>query len=338
MMELMEASLLDVMQEPSFSAYATWDAAFISVAADVSQGMAYLHYHDVLHRDLKPANILLDAQWVAKVADFGTALTSKVLADDAVLPGTPMYMAPEVCRREASDKPIDIWSFGCVLVHMGARAPPYSTVDLKGKTPKQLIDMIGSGSVLPYDGLLKKANGTPDAVVELAKSCCGASPEQRPPSFESITEKLEEIIGGAEPRPIARIRGKRIIQTRLSESAAAAVESAPKRSPLVYANANYDKSYRDKSNSARNHVDLDATLNVGVELLSTFVKQETPSASAPAPEQPELPPPGDPVAPAPAPDAAEEEPPVNFFESFLATFSPPKPHRTDTFTNSNQFV
>ena len=84
----------------------------------------------------------------------------KLLTDDAILPGTPMYMAPEVCRREASDKPIDIWSFGCVLIHMGARAPPYSTVGLTGMTPIQLIEMIGSGSVLPYDGLLKDARNT----------------------------------------------------------------------------------------------------------------------------------------------------------------------------------
>jgi serine/threonine protein kinase len=41
----------------------------------IGLGIAYLHKNGIEHRDLWPANVLLDADFTAKLADFGLAIT-----------------------------------------------------------------------------------------------------------------------------------------------------------------------------------------------------------------------------------------------------------------------
>ena len=163
LMELMEANLNDVLYAPTFAQYNSWEGSLLVLATDVARGMAYLHKQSVLHCDLKPANILISAQWVGKVADFGqswqleaTAATATAAAaepsggggaDSRGLHGTPPYMAPEVVISRRYAPPVDVWSFGCVLAHMATRRPPYSGQGLR--SVDQVLDMIRSGHVAP---------------------------------------------------------------------------------------------------------------------------------------------------------------------------------------------
>ena len=64
----------------------------------LARALHHVHGHGILHRDLKPSNILLTAEGVPKITDFGLA---KLLDSDSgqtpteALIGTPSYMAPE---------------------------------------------------------------------------------------------------------------------------------------------------------------------------------------------------------------------------------------------------
>lgn len=80
------------------------------MARDAAQGMTWLHCSrpPFLHLDLKPANLLVDENYVVKVADFGFALIKQTKHDPSspqpVAKGTPIYAAPEVLLGKTFDE------------------------------------------------------------------------------------------------------------------------------------------------------------------------------------------------------------------------------------------
>uniref|UniRef100_A0A8C0J5K9 calcium/calmodulin-dependent protein kinase n=1 Tax=Chelonoidis abingdonii TaxID=106734 RepID=A0A8C0J5K9_CHEAB len=92
---------------------------------------AVLHCHQmgVVHRDLKPENLLLASKCkgaAVKLADFGLAI--EVQGDQQAwfgLAGTPGYLSPEVLRKEAYGKPVDIWACGVILYILLVGYPPF---------------------------------------------------------------------------------------------------------------------------------------------------------------------------------------------------------------------
>jgi serine/threonine protein kinase len=246
-MELMEASLADVLQLAAFEQYATWKGSLYSIASDVSNGMAYIHFNNMLHRDLKPGNVLLDAQWVAKIADFGTVFkevdAKKAGSDGGDIQGTPPYMAPEIVKMNTYDKPVDVWAFGCMLAHMASKRPPYSWLT-HIQTPRQLLQVVASGEYSPLE-LMLESESTPEKIKELAKQCCQPGPIMRP-TFEQISGLISAAIGDSEdPRPVARIKNKRPLRTSLSDSGG----SDRTNSKDNYRPSSMDQSYRDKFKS-----------------------------------------------------------------------------------------
>uniref|UniRef100_A0A2N9IGP9 Receptor-like serine/threonine-protein kinase n=1 Tax=Fagus sylvatica TaxID=28930 RepID=A0A2N9IGP9_FAGSY len=90
------------------------------IAIGTARGLAYLHESCrdcIIHFDIKPENILLDAEDVPKVADFGLA---KVIGRDfsrvlTTMRGTRGYLAPEWISGEAVTPKVDVFSYGKLL-------------------------------------------------------------------------------------------------------------------------------------------------------------------------------------------------------------------------------
>jgi len=74
----------------------------------------------------QPANVFIDKHHNFKLGDFGLA---KVLGDNAEFArtnvGTPYYMAPEQVNEVPYNEKCDIWSLGCLIYELAAKAPPF---------------------------------------------------------------------------------------------------------------------------------------------------------------------------------------------------------------------
>ncbi|KAM0891075.1 hypothetical protein ACQ4PT_026625 [Festuca glaucescens] len=134
--------------EKSFS----WDK-LNEIALGIDRGINYLHQGcdmQILHFDIKPHNILLDSNFVPKVADFG--LAKLYPRGDNFVPlsamrGTVGYIAPEMISRSfgvVSSKS-DVYSFGMLLLEMaGGRrnADPNVVTSSQGYYPSWVYDQL----------------------------------------------------------------------------------------------------------------------------------------------------------------------------------------------------
>jgi len=85
----------------------------------VADALAAVHKHDICHRDIKPANILVDANYDAKLTDFGIALMpDSSLTVSTNIVGTPVYLSPEGFHSSKVDRRADIFSLGVVAYEL----------------------------------------------------------------------------------------------------------------------------------------------------------------------------------------------------------------------------
>jgi serine/threonine protein kinase len=105
-------------------------------------GLEYVHSHKIIHRDLKPDNLLVGADGVLKITDFGVARMFKdsedgTLSDSA---GTYHFFAPESCGGDPySGYGADVWALGVILWVFAFGTVPFMSAD---NNPQELFDLI----------------------------------------------------------------------------------------------------------------------------------------------------------------------------------------------------
>jgi eukaryotic-like serine/threonine-protein kinase len=110
----------------------------------------YLHRNGVVHGDFKPANILVGADGVVKVVDFGISRFFKSSLDGEDEPAfplmTPGYASPEQLRGEPPGPAGDVYSLGLVLYDLLTGTQPFPGV---ARTREQLLHAIATQNPAP---------------------------------------------------------------------------------------------------------------------------------------------------------------------------------------------
>ncbi|GMP55417.1 hypothetical protein CsSME_00020238 [Camellia sinensis var. sinensis] len=169
----------------------------LNICIGAARGLDYLHTGTVqsfIHRDVKTTNILLDKNWVAKIADFGLskgATSNSATHVSTKVKGTFGYLDPYYFYTHMLTKKSDVYAFGVVLLEVLCGRPPVDTnleeeeISLtlwakqhikKGKVDR-IIDPSLSGQITPQ--CLKY-------FVEVAYNCLHNSPKKRPTMGEVV--------------------------------------------------------------------------------------------------------------------------------------------------------
>ena len=100
----------------------------IDIGLQAAKGLDAAHGRAIIHRDIKDGNIMINAEGVVKVLDFGLAkplVKDNITRPGAIL-GTVPYMSPEQAVGEPVGYGTDIWSLGVVMYRMLTGKHPFS--------------------------------------------------------------------------------------------------------------------------------------------------------------------------------------------------------------------
>jgi serine/threonine-protein kinase len=102
----------------------------IAVMAQIADALSALHREDYVHGDVKPGNIMLEPNGRAVLIDLGFARQPGTLPFGDGLPGTPNYLAPELCRRTFVDTAAaDVFALGVTAYELLTGEVPYPKLD-----------------------------------------------------------------------------------------------------------------------------------------------------------------------------------------------------------------
>src|SRR5215469_5221118 len=99
----------------------------LDVAAQAAAGLGAAHRIGLVHRDVKPGNILVGADGLVKITDFGIAhaVGSAPITGPGLVMGTTQYMAPERIAGGQATPASDLYALGILIYECLTGLPPY---------------------------------------------------------------------------------------------------------------------------------------------------------------------------------------------------------------------
>ena len=168
---------------------------------EVCAAVSYAHRHAVIHRDLKTSNILVGADGVPKLLDFGiarllqqgdSAEAAVTLLEQRVM--TPEYASPEHLRGEPVTTASDVYSLGVVLYRLLTGQLPHR---VKSRSPEDMARTVSTTepqrpSTVVEATSRRRLRGDLDNIVLMALR---KEPERRYPSVEQFSEDIRRHLG-----------------------------------------------------------------------------------------------------------------------------------------------
>ncbi|RDX77132.1 Nodulation receptor kinase, partial [Mucuna pruriens] len=173
----------------------------LEIAIDSARGLEFLHTYPngcIVHRDVKPSNILIDANFKAKLSDFGLSRVMDMGQSyvSSEVRGTFGYIDPEYRTNHHVKASGDVYSFGIVLLQLlsGQRV---LNIDFQRPMSlgKMARDVVRGGDTSEFADPKLKGDYSVEAfdiVLKLALSCIGLKWQR--PSMEQVLYSLEKAL------------------------------------------------------------------------------------------------------------------------------------------------
>jgi serine/threonine protein kinase/Tol biopolymer transport system component len=186
----------------------------LKYAVQIADALTKAHAAGIVHRDLKPTNIMVSADGVVKVLDFGLAkLTEPDLGDEAVtatvhaegkpltergvIVGTVAYMSPEQAEGKSVDARSDIFSLGSVLYQLVTGQQPF-----QGPSKLSVLSAILQQEPKPPSAI---APAIPHDLEKLISRCLRKDPAKRFQHMDDVKIALEDLKDDSESGKLANI-------------------------------------------------------------------------------------------------------------------------------------
>ncbi len=174
-------------------------AEVTALIRDIADVLANAHAAGAIHRDLKPENILLasDPGFPVRVIDWGISRWASAptrVTRGNMIPGTPMYMAPEQARGKAVDGRCDIYSLGVIAYEALAGAPPFEG--------DSAVDVLVQTVTAEPASLAARCPSAPPELVALVERMMIKDPAARPTAVE-VRDEAARLSATAATQPEA---------------------------------------------------------------------------------------------------------------------------------------
>jgi predicted ATPase len=164
----------------------------VQLIRQAARALSAAHAAGIVHRDIKPQNLMVRADGILKVLDFGLARRipglgshSSYDSDYGARVGTPLYMSPEQARGEPVGTASDIFSLGVVVYELLTRQHPFWAPGDAGHALS-----FADRTPLPMPGLNPEVPKQLDALVQLML----AGDSTRRPTAAEVEAALTELV------------------------------------------------------------------------------------------------------------------------------------------------
>jgi eukaryotic-like serine/threonine-protein kinase len=160
----------------------------LNLIRQMAEAVHAVHQAGFIHRDICPRNFLCTPELDAlKLIDFGLTLPDQpAFRQPGNRTGTPMYMAPEIVRRRATDRRVDIFAFGVTAYELLAFELPWPLAEATGKGAL-------SHDTQPPVPLLEVAPWVNRILAAAISDCMAANRDQRPASLDVFLKRIQRL-------------------------------------------------------------------------------------------------------------------------------------------------
>lgn len=267
--------------------------AVAEIGRQVADALSAVHAAGLVHRDVKPGNVMIGADGICTLLDFGVLRSEErsLTASGATL-GTPEYMSPEQARNPSlADARSDLYALGITLYAALVGHPPFS-----GGSTYEIIHAHHQQQATAPSHLVPTL---PSAVDRLIARALAKEPLQRYASGAALSAALRELSPAAPPGSLGALaRGQLpspVVTTRGPRRTRAALWILTSAAAIVSGLWIYRQDPRSNELAAPPALLAPAT---STQSPSILIASPPPSAEPPPPSA-EPPPPAEPPKPRP---------------------------------------